>query len=264
MGPNSVLLPVRLSYLHDSPVYPPSLIYIVSHTKTNNPGTNVPLRDMLFKQLSGSFLHPVTEHLYTVDTVCGLLLRIEAGFGPNARVWVMANLTEKASFQQAPDETGVQNVYLAADVDDDKLYLAYQKQCGVYTVRLSNGNPLGWAVATRGGPLCGLGGDGQLANGGPSVGLSNDIRQIAVAQGTGNLYIADANNHRIRKVEKDTGLLSTVAGNGVPRGRVGDNGPAHRASLWSPSGIGVVEKDGRTILYIADTGNWAVRKVLLS
>lgn len=219
---------------------------------------------MIFKKLSGSFLHPVTEHLYTVDVVCGLLLRVEAGFGPNARVWVMTNLTEKAAFVQAPDEIEVQNVYLAADVDADKLYLAYGKQCGIYSVRLSNGNPLGWAVATRGGPLCGFGGDGQIASNGPNVGLSDDIRQIAVAPSTGDLYIADANNHRIRKVEKDSGLLSTVAGNGVPRSRAGNNGPARRASLWSPSGVAVVEMNGRTVLYIADTGNWAVRKVVLN
>ena len=96
------------------------------------------------------------------------------------------------------------------------------------------------------------------------MGLSNDMRQIAVAPSTGNLYIADANNHRIRKVEKSTGLLSTVAGNGVPRGMTGDKGPAHRAALWSPGGVAVVEKDGHTILYISDTGNWAVRKVLLA
>lgn len=70
-----------------------------------------------------------------------------------------------------------------------------------------------------------------MASGGASVGLSNDIRQIAVAPSTGDLYIADATNHRIRKVEKASGLLSTVAENCVPRGMTGDNGPAHRAGL---------------------------------
>ncbi len=72
----------------------------------------------------------------------------------------------------------------------------------------------------------------------------------------GSLYIADAGNHRIRKVSN--GVITTVAGNGT-LGYSGDGGLATIAQLNSPSGISV---DSAGNLYIADTKNNAVRKVI--
>jgi trimeric autotransporter adhesin len=72
----------------------------------------------------------------------------------------------------------------------------------------------------------------------------------------GALYIADSNNHRIRKVAKD-GTISTVAGSGV-YGFSGDGGKATDASLEYPDGI-YVDKAGN--LYIADTVNSRIRMV---
>ncbi len=72
-----------------------------------------------------------------------------------------------------------------------------------------------------------------------------------------NLYIADTSNHRIRKVIRATGVITTVAGNGTAA-FAGDNGPALRASLSSPRGIAV---DTSGNLYIADSNNHRVRKV---
>ena len=63
---------------------------------------------------------------------------------------------------------------------------------------------------------------------------------------TGNLYIADTENHRIRKMDAD-GLLSTVAGTGILV--PGDGVPAVRASLHRPTGLAV---DGAGNLYIAN------------
>ena len=75
----------------------------------------------------------------------------------------------------------------------------------------------------------------------------------------GNLYIADADNDAIRKVDL-SGIITTVAGNGTP-GYSGDNGPATSAQLWGPSGV-VVDNAGN--IYIADWTNNAVRKVDVS
>ncbi|MFN7998739.1 MAG: hypothetical protein U0Q18_34265 [Bryobacteraceae bacterium] len=72
----------------------------------------------------------------------------------------------------------------------------------------------------------------------------------------GNLYIADAANHRIRKVTPG-GAISTVAGNGHP-GFAGDGGPAQSAQLNQPYGVAV---DISGNLYIADYGNQRVRRV---
>lgn len=73
---------------------------------------------------------------------------------------------------------------------------------------------------------------------------------------SGNLYIADASNHRVRKVAT-SGTITTVAGNGVA-GYSGNGGSATSASLRFPVGIAL---DSASNLYIADAGNHVVREV---
>lgn len=73
---------------------------------------------------------------------------------------------------------------------------------------------------------------------------------------SGNLFIADQGNNRVRKVDQATGLITTVAGSGSP-GYSGDNGPATEAGLSLPAGVAV--RGGW--LDIADTGNNRVRQV---
>jgi uncharacterized protein (TIGR03437 family) len=73
----------------------------------------------------------------------------------------------------------------------------------------------------------------------------------------GNLYFADSSNHRIRKVTIATGIISTVAGAGVA-GRGGDGGDPKLAQLNFPYDVAL---DGAGNLYIADWGNWLIRKV---
>ena len=72
----------------------------------------------------------------------------------------------------------------------------------------------------------------------------------------GNLYIADAAEHRVRRLSA-AGILTTVAGNGT-LGYSGDNGPATDAQLASPYGLAL---DRSNNLYIADLGNRVVRRV---
>ena len=73
---------------------------------------------------------------------------------------------------------------------------------------------------------------------------------------TGNLYIADTGNNRIRKVDS-AGAIHTVAGNGIA-GFSGDGGPAIAASLNGPFGVAV---DAAGNIYIADTNNNRIRRV---
>jgi len=85
----------------------------------------------------------------------------------------------------------------------------------------------------------------------------------------GNLFIADTNNNRIRRVDAQTGIISTVAGSGPvngsehygPNGRgafCGDGGPALQACLNTPYGVTIDSADN---LFIADYGNSRIRKV---
>ncbi len=73
---------------------------------------------------------------------------------------------------------------------------------------------------------------------------------------SGNLYIADYGNNRIRKVDTN-GIITTVAGNGT-ESYAGDDDAATNASLYEPQGVAL---DASGNLYIADYGNNRIRKV---
>jgi sugar lactone lactonase YvrE len=78
-----------------------------------------------------------------------------------------------------------------------------------------------------------------------------------VADAAGNLYISDSQNNRIRRVDGQTGLISTVAGTGVP-GYNGDGVLATEAMINIPAGLVL---DGAGDLYFADTGNHIIRRI---
>ena len=71
----------------------------------------------------------------------------------------------------------------------------------------------------------------------------------------GNLFIADFANHVIRMVTKDTGMITTVAGNGTA-GYFGDKGLAVAAELNRPAGVAI---DAVGNLFIADIFNQRIR-----
>ncbi|WP_353072153.1 Ig-like domain repeat protein [Tunturiibacter gelidoferens] len=97
----------------------------------------------------------------------------------------------------------------------------------------------------------GFGGDGHAAN----VALLSAPQGFAF-DASGDLYIADTGNHRIRKVDT-SGDISTVAGNGIA-GYSGDGGAALSGQFDSPWGVDVAT-DGN--LYIADFSNNRIRRV---
>ena len=91
----------------------------------------------------------------------------------------------------------------------------------------------------------GMRGDG--GDGGAATSASLDRPHGVAVDAAGNLYIADLDNHRIRKVDT-AGNISTVAGNGMAA-YSGDGGQATSASLNRPEGVAV---DTANNLYIAD------------
>ncbi|MEV4436031.1 RICIN domain-containing protein [Streptomyces sp. NPDC049585] len=102
----------------------------------------------------------------------------------------------------------------------------------------------------------GTGVEGSAGDGGPAASAQLKHPQGVAVDAAGNLYIADGDNHRVRKVTAD-GTISTFAGTGTA-GSVGDDGPAASAQLYCPMGV-VVDSTGA--LYIADCDNHRVRKV---
>jgi hypothetical protein len=103
------------------------------------------------------------------------------------------------------------------------------------------GNGIGW-YAGDGGPAA-------------SAELHNPMG-VAV-DSSGNLYIADTLNNRIRIVTLTTGTISTIAGTGTP-GSGGDGGPAGSAQLNSPTAIAI---DPFGNIFIADKLNNRIRKI---
>lgn len=96
----------------------------------------------------------------------------------------------------------------------------------------------------------GFGGDG-----GKAIDATLDGPAAVAVDKVGNLFIADRDNHRIRRVAPD-GTISTVVGNGA-QGTAGDGGPATSASLMYPSTV-ATGRDGT--LYVSDMSN-RIRKI---
>lgn len=104
-----------------------------------------------------------------------------------------------------------------------------------------------------------LGGNGApgYAGDGGQVGLAMFNTPSSLTMDlNGVIYVADTNNHRIRKIDVD-GTITTLAGNGTA-GSLGDNGQATNAQLNYPM---AVSGDGAGTLYIADTMNHKIRTV---
>lgn len=95
---------------------------------------------------------------------------------------------------------------------------------------------------------------------GPAAGINLGGAQPysgVAADGAGNIYISDTNNHAVRVFNIASGMVTTFAGSGSP-GFGGDGGPATKANLWFPAGVAV---DQAGNVYIADSTNNRVRKV---
>jgi sugar lactone lactonase YvrE len=105
-----------------------------------------------------------------------------------------------------------------------------------------------------------IAGNGQKAysgDGGSATAASLNMPHEIQFDPAGNMYIAERDNHVIRKVEAKTGIISTFAGTGLP-GFSGDGGPATRAQLQQPHSI-AVDPSGK--LLICDIGNHRIRQV---
>ena len=96
-------------------------------------------------------------------------------------------------------------------------------------------------------------------DGGPATAAAMNTPQRIAFDTLGNLFLTDTANNRIRRVDVTTGVISTIAGNGVS-GYSGNGGLAVKAALKTPRGITVVNDN---VVYISDSGNHRVRMVSL-
>lgn len=108
--------------------------------------------------------------------------------------------------------------------------------------------------------VAGNGRKGYSGDGGPATEAElNEPYEVRFDR-DGNMYFVEMQNHVIRRVDAQTGVISTVAGTGQP-GFSGDGGPALQAQLKQPHSLVIRDRDG---IYVADIGNHRIRRIDLA
>ena len=166
---------------------------------------------------------------FSIETLAGTGT---AGFSGDGGLATLAQLNSPASV--AVDASG--NIYVADHINS--------------RIRLIT--PSGVIRTVAGNGTAGFGGDG-----GNATDAQLNFPSLVVPDAFGNLYIADLENHRVRKVSPG-GVITTIAGTGV-LGFSGDGGPATLAQFYFPTSVAV---DGAGNVYVADEGNHRIRKIL--
>ena len=105
--------------------------------------------------------------------------------------------------------------------------------------------------------VAGTGERGYSGDGGPAGAALLSEPFMCAFDGVGNLYVAEAMNHCVRRVDRDTGVIVTIAGTGA-EGYSGDGGPATRATFNQPYSLQV---DGNGDVYVVDRLNYVIRKI---
>ncbi|MEI9971294.1 MAG: IPT/TIG domain-containing protein [Ignavibacteriota bacterium] len=208
----------------------------LSYSGDGGPGTSAQLNapqgvavDSAGNVYIADTVNNVVRKLSATGTITTFAGNGSAGFGGDGGSPTAAQLNRPQGV--AVDSNG--NVYIS-DTQNARVRMV---SGGTITTVAGNGTP-------------GFGGDGGSATAAQlyvPVGIAVDS--------SGNLYIADFTNNRVRKVSG--GSITTVAGNGIA-GYAGDAGPAANARLNGPSGVAV---DSGGNLYIADLNNNVIREV---
>ena len=105
--------------------------------------------------------------------------------------------------------------------------------------------------------VAGTGAAGYDGDGGRAVEASLNLPTGFAIDKTGNLYIVDTGSHTVRRVDPNTGLIQTIAGNGTA-GSNGDGGASIESTLNAPLGIAM---DGAGNLYVSEMGSHRIRRI---
>jgi O-antigen biosynthesis protein len=188
----------------------------------------------------------LSHRVYRVDRLTGATMAV-AGDG-------------RAAFHGdgGPAEHGSLHAPSALAIDrQGMLYIADSGNDRIRTVDLRTGRI---ATAVGGGGAERRAAADAAGDGGPAAAAVLARPSDIVIASNGDLYIADTDHHRVRRVDARTRIISTVAGTGE-EGDEGDGGPAAQARLAGPTGLALVVTQQRTALYIADVSNGRIRVV---
>lgn len=186
--------------------------------------------NIIFSDANGNFLRKINTTTGIISTISGQSHNI-CGFGDGG-------LLINARFQAISG--------LTFDRNNGDLYIS---DYGCNTIRKVNASGIISTIAGNG--TLGFSGDGGLAT---SAQLA--YPSVVAIDAVGNIYIPDAQNHRIRKINT-SGIITTFAGNGI-QAYSGDGGLPTNASLAFPGSV-VIDNAGD--IYIGDDYNNVIRKV---
>ncbi|MGC8500788.1 MAG: beta-propeller fold lactonase family protein [Leptospirillia bacterium] len=190
--------------------------------------------------------------LYLADTGNDMIRKVTVS-GGSATVTTIAGVNHHARFRDGNGTAARFNnpEGLAISSDGKTLYIADSRNNRVRKMDLGTG-----AVST----LAGRPFPGSNDGVGTSAGLYGP-RALALTPDGKTLYISDSGNNMIRKLDLTTGAVTTVAGKGALTAGL-DDGIGVAASFRDPRGI-ALSSDG-TVLYVADTRNNLIRKIVLA
>jgi sugar lactone lactonase YvrE len=219
LGMSAGSYPITASYSGDAAYTPATANYSETISAESTVGVDMPSQAALV------FLPA------QITTIVGTGVAGETGDGANG---ISAQISH--AFATALDPSG--NVYIS-DTGNNRVR-KLTASTGLITPFAGTG-------------VAGYSNDGEVA----SIARLDEPGSVFVDQ-SGNVYLADQGNSCVRKVDKETNVIATVAGVCVEAGYSGDGGTATSAVLNHPSGV-VVDALGN--LYISDSGNFCIRKV---
>jgi sugar lactone lactonase YvrE len=178
-------------------------------------------------------------NLYIADTQAKRVRKVDAATGIIATVAGMGSYGTEEGIATEVGLTGPNALSLAST---GELYIGESN-------RVRKVDAVGNMTIVAGGPSSGNGFSG---DGGPASDATFNQLGAVWGDGSGNLYIADTGNSRVRKVDA-SGIINTIAG-----GSYGDGKPAREAALNGPMDVAL---DAAGNVYIADTENSTIRRV---
>lgn len=198
-----------------------------------NPGAlRIHNGDLYFSESGNSIIRKVAGTTNVISTVVGTSGYDYTGDGGSATAATLRVLSGDVLFDNS------NNMYIA-DVDN-------------HVIRKVNASGV---IST----IAGDGSNGNIGDGGPATAARFYSPYGLAMDAAGNIYIADHRNHKVRKVDMATGIVTTVVGTGTA-GTSGDGGSATAAEIEYPVGLAI---DATNNLYIADYVG-TIRKVNLS
>lgn len=191
----------------------------------------------------------VATILVTAGAVTGFVLTRSASSGPQGVITTITTIagTGHRDFSADGRPATATDLSLLIAVTTDSAGL-------IYFIDANRVRAITAAGTVR--TVAGTGAAGYSGDGGPATQAELNAPQALAIDSTGNLYIADARNNRVRRVDP-AGVITTVVGTGQP-GFSGDGGAPSAAQLDQPAGLAIGLNDQ---LYIADSGNDRVRLI---